>query len=1635
MAASAKSPAPEAKTAERPPGREEALRAPGPGSGPAMGDPVDRLQRSAGNRALNALLAGAADTSGGAPLPARLRGDMEARFGEDFGTVRVHFGARAGSAAAAMHARAYTVGSDIVFADRAYAPDTFDGRRLLAHELAHVVQQRRGGAVPQLRRGSPTEQAAEQAARAVANGASDITVAGASAPGIAREGSGDDDEFARAIGTWTHLDQETEEEARRKPGPSPKRDAAEKTGESTDAPTKSNTIDPALKKQSQFLRQRRKDLLDRREEERKNGGDPDKVKQPALPKKMQVGKYQDAVRGATHQEAQDEADRHEAIVRSQQGMTHEDMFNKTLAMRGGPAGAAVWEHERLRNEYNETKEKLAKNPQTAVILGLEQQNESLKAEIGKLDQTQRKQGGLSTEDKDRLGKLKAALQGNEETIKNSEVTALRSRANSLHDKLAISGLRDPDAHKDATGAAAASKGAPAGWNQNTHAVIQVLDKDGKLIAWGTGTNDEHGHAEENALVQIRAQIKKMKGLPPGAKMEVVGDQVVCPEVCRPALSKFAEDHGIEEVDGYTFRARKPAAKVKPGADPLETAKNTALNATTAEATDAKLEREHLPIYRRGTGRVDGPSSSKDAHRHEHEHDAVKRNAKVNAAKQRSKSGGGAKGPAGRAAGGKRKSAKPPAGKAEIGRDRPTKPAAKNKASARSGKLPARGKAASVSSDAPKSPRKRSAAPTASHPPPKPAAPRKGSARAKSSGTRAGDAVPRAVAPRSRTKAKAAPSPRKAAAPRPPSAKPAASTGKPAGGTTKRTATPPAVPLPKQHQAGHGHNTPEIVGGGAVGPAPAATPRARRPSGAARPAAKAAPAAAKPATPPRGRPPAAPRGAAKAAQPGKPGAAQQGKPAAKPSGSKSAARASGPAKPAVAHSVSTNRGGGSYLAPGSAGGNASFGASATQDHGKGVTTGQSVGFDGSVAVDVTEVADTDPQMYQVTLRIDLSGQLSVDAGRQSAGGRAHAGASLSASGSLTQVFSTRLSADAARQYRFAAEHGTGGKPKELEIVRLLASHQIDAARTLMESTSAQQGSAEAAKKFAKGQVVESTMQGTLGGDVNAGGDHSGGSFGVQLGVFHTGSVTRRIEERDGKIVVTMTVDSETGGTLGGTFSEGVAGFGAGHSGAQSRLKGVSFTLDPNADNFTAQFNSISSVGSIDALDRMRAAHPELAGATTDGTGKSQEDTAGASVLGFGLDYGQGGSVNEQQTRDENGRVSYHNEANSSVGLKATAGGRTFASSSQTDSLVTDVAPDNTATGETRSTRHESDIGRSATAFRKSFAKDPVTTVTGVFSGKTKVVQERQDQSGKALTNASYERIVALASKGTDWEHAWVPGHGDIIEWRKARHKILAAHGDRNLISRALDEFSGGGDLTSATIQKAVGETGIAFEFPDSLADQKGVYDALIVGDPVGHAHELADRGQQEAAINELNAANDKLGKLVDAVTAHQGEFESQAKRSEMINRVNDRRAQLRGEIRQLTRAAKPQAPDSAPKPETGPPTAQQAADAEADKQAQQAELMTKQLALQNACQLNRTTETGAFNWVRQEMDKWHFDSQGASIEMMNRLNTVRDSWVAWDKTVDDLKAVYKELGIDPAQASAMGPDRKQWSAVDELWKHW
>ena len=131
--------------------------------------------------------------SPGQPLDAATRELMEPRFRHDFSHVRIHTDAKAAESAHMVNALAYTVGRDIVFGAKQYAPGTHEGRKLLAHELTHVAQQQAsspGGVDAINQPGDPFEQAANRAALAIDAGRPAAAEARGTTPALQRQTAG-----------------------------------------------------------------------------------------------------------------------------------------------------------------------------------------------------------------------------------------------------------------------------------------------------------------------------------------------------------------------------------------------------------------------------------------------------------------------------------------------------------------------------------------------------------------------------------------------------------------------------------------------------------------------------------------------------------------------------------------------------------------------------------------------------------------------------------------------------------------------------------------------------------------------------------------------------------------------------------------------------------------------------------------------------------------------------------------------------------------------------------------------------------------------------------------------------------------------------------------------------------------------------------------------------------------------------------------------------------------------------------------------------------------------------------------------------------------------------------------------------
>ena len=141
-------------------------------------------------------------------------------MGADFSDVRVHTGPKADDSARSINAQAYTVGNDVVFRSGAYQPDTESGRHVLAHELAHVVQQKAGpvagtpapGGISISHPTDPFVQAAERTAADAMAGVPASPVAGGGGAEVTAQRAADDEEEEMAAQTLTAQRAAAEEE-------------------------------------------------------------------------------------------------------------------------------------------------------------------------------------------------------------------------------------------------------------------------------------------------------------------------------------------------------------------------------------------------------------------------------------------------------------------------------------------------------------------------------------------------------------------------------------------------------------------------------------------------------------------------------------------------------------------------------------------------------------------------------------------------------------------------------------------------------------------------------------------------------------------------------------------------------------------------------------------------------------------------------------------------------------------------------------------------------------------------------------------------------------------------------------------------------------------------------------------------------------------------------------------------------------------------------------------------------------------------------------------------------------------------------------------------------------------------------
>jgi hypothetical protein len=487
-------------------------------------------------------------------------------------------------------------------------------------------------------------------------------------------------------------------------------------------------------------------------------------------------------------------------------------------------------------------------------------------------------------------------------------------------------------------------------------------------------------------------------------------------------------------------------------------------------------------------------------------------------------------------------------------------------------------------------------------------------------------------------------------------------------------------------------------------------------------------------------------------------------------------------------------------------------------------------------------------------------------------------------------------------------------------------------------------------------------------------------------------------------------------------------------------------------------SISTEAELRALTGQK----DIVKERTEGQTKTTGNTTDAAVLGVGIRLRETGTVGKEDVRDASGQIVRTTYTGSATGgASLTVGGKQGPSSERRDAISTTVA-DGKAGGEASRTRIETDYGKTLS----TIADHPVDVLVGGITGARPVIQETQNTQGKLLTDDSYASIAEAAKSENAWTKALV-GNASLNpnwdDWQKTRHKVLAANGDRGKIAQAMSEFYAGGSGRGKAVEALAGSSGIAFEFPDKLADQQGTYNDLMVGDPFAHSRDLVAAGDTQGAIRDLRDRDASVKKLAADLAVRATDFEDSKSFLEMQRRLDGRRAQFASEIQKLSGASVTGPPpgaatqDQAPVPVAGKKLSkadQAKADAarleaaqqkaEADKRAQAANAEQQKQGAADRIQGMaqglggaRAKENSVFARVESE---YHGSLLGVAYETTPNLSgtiaiaeamtDLKKSYEEWDKIVTNMENVLKEAGGDPATLESYKPNRARYRQLHQ-----
>lgn len=683
------------------------------------------------------------------------------------------------------------------------------------------------------------------------------------------------------------------------------------------------------------------------------------------------------------------------------------------------------------------------------------------------------------------------------------------------------------------------------------------------------------------------------------------------------------------------------------------------------------------------------------------------------------------------------------------------------------------------------------------------------------------------------------------------------------------------------------------------------------------------------------------------------------------------------------------------------------ASRETDDGKGNKTKVTGAFGGKVWYESLQVPYVDPKQFDITFHLDTSlGGSGSNEGRHASGVGVSANASLTAEFKFTHV--RRLGEKDAKAYTEAIQAGNGGsgKWKEIKAAELVLKGAYTEAKGLLKQVGTViEGGALNVDDLQDGDSKDLTgsvkAQGEVGGTVNAGVV----AVTLKAGISRNGSISREVRRVGANYEITLSC-SESGGTQG-TVGGAVDGVGMKHKRTheESSSEEVRFFIDAADPQHNQKIQKIFAAADASGLQALRSTFKDIVSVGRKTHGRVDGADTSASVAdAVSLRTSDVSALGESVIEGPDGAKTVIKTGQGVQGMDLSAKGERLVST-RTNEIYAGAGADNKGFGRSQSRSNETDLVGSAKGVLDAVVKRDMATLKAMHRGDKKVLKEVTSSEGVVLSDASFAKLAEAARDASSWKKellakGWDADAETVKDWMALRGPMQQAGEDRVKIADLLTRFeSKPGRGRHQTVRVAVGATGSGFEFPKSLASKQPIYDNLVTADPVAPA---LNAGDTAACLAKLKAAQQQLDGLRKDILACVDGFKSEGDKHEMLDRIDERRAEIRKATEKLT-----------------------GRDGTSETQEQgRIAMRIKDLKEKIADAALREQQT---------FTQWEQDAKGSFfggvdiVKLDAHMKLLRGLYPKWDRDVQTLRQLLTDAGpgFDPATADTHLPNRARY----------